>query len=278
MTDNLAEAVRLFEEPITYWREVGNVRSLSLVTQNLGLALSSGGQHERADRAARRERRAGAPRGGPGAPVLRAPLARPRAAARRGGARPGARAAQGEPGAVARARRPPGPDGVPGDAGRSSARAAPLGAELIGAAEGAREAAAAARQPDEEPWVAEVKARLREALGEDAFEAAAQSARGLKLTDAVEPRARDPAAGAAQARPAARPAVSAAPRAPMNTASERSNGPMCASLTARAATPSDQPPAITMRVCGPATRSMRSSRSRAPRPADSSAARHTSAG
>ena len=60
-----------------------------------------------------------------------------------------------------------------------------LGAELIGAAEAAREAAGAARQPDEERWVAEVKARLREALGEEAFATAADSGRGLELTEAV---------------------------------------------------------------------------------------------
>ena len=118
------------------------------------------------------------------------------------------------------------------------------------------------------------KAELREELGAEPFAAAVRDGGRGALRDAVARALR----AASQASPAARPAVSAAPRAPMNTASERSNGPTCASLTARAATPSDQPPAITSRVCGPATRAIRSSRSRAPRPADSSAARQTIAG
>ena len=42
-----------------------------------------------------------------------------------------------------------------------------IGAELIGAAEGAREAAGAARQPEEEAWVVEAKAGLRRALGDE---------------------------------------------------------------------------------------------------------------
>ena len=59
------------------------------------------------------------------------------------------------------------------------------GAELIGSAEAAREAVGAARQPDEEAWVAEVKASLRGALGDDAFAQAVRAGGVLSLTDAV---------------------------------------------------------------------------------------------
>ena len=59
------------------------------------------------------------------------------------------------------------------------------GAELIGAAEAIREAAGAARQPDEEAWVAEAMTTLRDALGEAALAAAVQRGRNLTLTAAV---------------------------------------------------------------------------------------------
>ena len=182
--DNLAEAVRLYEEPIAYWREVGNVRSLSLVTQNLGLALSGSGQHERAlellgesvvlarraeDPAhlssalrslARAQLLGAAAADPPALELLRESLA----LSRELGDRPGLA------------------EGLETLAGVVEPR---LGAELIGAAEGARETAGAARQPDEERWVAEVKARLREALGEGAFATAAESGRDLELPEAV---------------------------------------------------------------------------------------------
>ena len=105
-------------------------------------------------RAARRTRRTCPP-----------PCARsPRTAARRGGRGPAGARALRESLALSRELGDrPGLGGGPGDAGRRGR--ARLGAELIGAAEGAREAAGASRQPDEERWVAEVKARLREALG-----------------------------------------------------------------------------------------------------------------
>ena len=66
---------------------------------------------------------------------------------------------------------------------RSSSRA--TGAELIGSAEAAREAVGAARQPDEEAWVAKVKATLRDALGDEAFAQAVRAGGVLSLTDAV---------------------------------------------------------------------------------------------
>ena len=59
------------------------------------------------------------------------------------------------------------------------------GALLIGAAFALREAAGGIRQPDEEGFMQGVEARLREALGEEAFKAAAAEGGALELADAV---------------------------------------------------------------------------------------------
>ena len=59
------------------------------------------------------------------------------------------------------------------------------GALLIGAAYALREAAGGIRQPDEEDFMQDVEARLREALGEAAFKAAAAEGGALELADAV---------------------------------------------------------------------------------------------
>ena len=59
------------------------------------------------------------------------------------------------------------------------------GAVLIGAAYALREAAGGIRQPDEEEFMQGIEARLREALGEDAFASAAAEGGELELADAV---------------------------------------------------------------------------------------------
>ena len=59
------------------------------------------------------------------------------------------------------------------------------GALLIGAAYALREAAGGIRQPDEEDFMQAVEGRLREALGDDAFNAAAAAGGELELADAV---------------------------------------------------------------------------------------------
>jgi predicted ATPase/DNA-binding SARP family transcriptional activator len=59
------------------------------------------------------------------------------------------------------------------------------GAQLIGAANALREAAGGIRQPDEEEFMQRVEARLRAALGEDAFASAAAAGGELELADAV---------------------------------------------------------------------------------------------
>jgi hypothetical protein len=60
------------------------------------------------------------------------------------------------------------------------------GAELISAAEAARAAAGAARQPDEEAWVVAAKAALHDALGGAAYAEAVTVGRELSLEGAVE--------------------------------------------------------------------------------------------
>ncbi len=59
------------------------------------------------------------------------------------------------------------------------------GALLIGAANALREAAGGIRQPDEEDFMQGVEARLRETLGNEAFEAASAEGGELELADAV---------------------------------------------------------------------------------------------
>ena len=60
------------------------------------------------------------------------------------------------------------------------------GALLMGAAEAARAAAGAIRQPDEAAWVEATTASLRSALGAEAFEAALADGAALPLEAAVE--------------------------------------------------------------------------------------------
>ena len=111
----------------TLWREAGDVRSAQPRHPEPRARLQRRRAARARDRAAGRERRAGAPRGGPGAPLLGAALARPRAAARRGGAERRRSSCCGRAWRCRRARRPPGHPRVPGDAGRRrrAARRAP---------------------------------------------------------------------------------------------------------------------------------------------------------
>jgi hypothetical protein len=60
------------------------------------------------------------------------------------------------------------------------------GAQLMGAAEAARAAAGAIRQPDEAAWVEATTAALRATLGEEAFEAAHAEGAAFPLEAAVE--------------------------------------------------------------------------------------------
>jgi hypothetical protein len=60
------------------------------------------------------------------------------------------------------------------------------GALLVGAAEAARAAAGAIRQPDETTWIESTTASLRSALGPEAFESALAEGAELPLERAAE--------------------------------------------------------------------------------------------
>ena len=174
------EAIRLYEESTALWRGTDDDRGLSVITQNLGIAHSGAGNHERAvellEESVVLARRAGDPAHVSSA--LRS-LGRASLAARRGRLAIVKEALElswevrDRPGIV--------------ECLETVATVVEpeSGAELIGAAEAIREAAGAARQPDEEAWVAEAMTTLRAALGEAALAAAVQRGRNLTLTAAV---------------------------------------------------------------------------------------------
>jgi tetratricopeptide (TPR) repeat protein len=185
---DLAETLRLYEQPLRYYREAGDVRALSLITQNLGLAHSAAGEHERAIellaesvalarragdpahlsstmRSLARAQLLGASEQWPALELLKESLALSRELSDR----PGTLECLETLAAVA---------GRSGDPHQ--------GALLIGAAAAARVTAGATRQPDEDTWVYEVEAELRDALGDAAFAAAVREGERLELREAAD--------------------------------------------------------------------------------------------
>ena len=165
------------------WREVGNERGLSLITQNLGLAQSGAGRHERAaallEESVVLARRAGDP-------AHLASTLRSLGRALLIGDRDRAEVLPLVQEAFALSRELADRPGLAECLETLATVVDPqLGAQLIGAAEGAREAGGAARQPDEERWVSAVKERLRETLGPDGFAQAAREGARLDLREAV---------------------------------------------------------------------------------------------
>jgi predicted ATPase/DNA-binding SARP family transcriptional activator len=181
--EDFGEAIGRYEEAAAYYRESGPVRALSLTVQNLGIAHSRAGQHERAAellgesivlareagdpahlsstlRSLARALLLGPREPGPALGLLRESLA----LSEELGDRPGILECLETLAAVAEPR---------------------TGAELIGAAEGARDGAGATRQPDEDAWVTGVKGRLCEALGDEPFAAAVEAGRARALGDAI---------------------------------------------------------------------------------------------
>jgi predicted ATPase/DNA-binding SARP family transcriptional activator len=183
---DFVEAQRLYEHSTAYWREIGDIRELSLTTQNLGLAYSGAGEHERAvellGESVVLARDAGDPAHlsstlrslarvlllGPSEHSAIELLQESLALSGDLGDRPGILECLETLAAVVGRRGDP--------------RA---GALLIGAAAAARVSAGAARQPDEDAWVLEIEAELRDALGADAFAAAVGEGERLDLRDAV---------------------------------------------------------------------------------------------
>ena len=177
------EAIRLYERAVGIWRDAGEVAMLDVVTQNLGLAYSGAGGHDRAiellDDSVVLARGTGDP--AHVASALRS-LGRALLLGQRDSARALALLREGLALSIELDERP----GILETLETLAAVVEPrTGAELIGSAEAAREAVGAARQPDEEAWVAKVKATLREALGEEAFAQAVRAGGVLSLTAAV---------------------------------------------------------------------------------------------
>ncbi len=180
---DFATAIELYEQAAAIWRELGDDRGLSLMTQNLGITHSGAGDHERAvellEESVVLARRAGDPQHlsstlrslvrvlPPGArddaavrPIIEEALALSRDL----GDRPGVTECLETLASLVEPR---------------------TGAELIGAAEAAREAAGARRPSDEAAWVLDAKAALREALGDDGYATAVAAGRELTLAAAV---------------------------------------------------------------------------------------------
>ena len=181
------EAIERYERSTAYFRSVDEVRGLSLMTQNLGIAYSGVGNHERAvellTESVELARVAGDPAHltsalrtlarvrldeddqAPGLELLHEALEISRDLMER----PGIAEILDSLAAVAGQRDDP-----------------RTGALLIGAADGVRAVGGSARQPDEEVWLAPVEAALREALGERPFEAARAEGAALDLAEALD--------------------------------------------------------------------------------------------
>jgi predicted ATPase/DNA-binding SARP family transcriptional activator len=181
------QAIERYERSTAYFRRTDERRGLSLMAQNLGIAYSGSGDHERAvellTESVELARRVGDPAHltsalrtlarlrlaeddeTPGMTLLREALEISRDLMER----PGIAEILDSLAAVAARRDDP-----------------RTGALLIGAADGVRAVGGAARQPDEEEWLAPVEAGLRETLGDAEFEAARGEGRALDLADALE--------------------------------------------------------------------------------------------
>ena len=184
---DFAEVLRLYEQPLAHYREVRDVRLLSLVVQNLGLAHSGAGHHERAiellDESVVLSREAGDP-------AHLSSTLRSLARAQLAGASERAPALELLKESLALSGEISDRPGIlecletlAAVVGRGGDPVA--GAGLIGAAAAARVTAGATRQPDEDAWVREVEAELRQALGPDAYAAAVRAGERLDLRAAV---------------------------------------------------------------------------------------------
>jgi predicted ATPase/DNA-binding SARP family transcriptional activator len=182
------QAVRRYEESAAIARQLGDPLSLSLVTQNLAIAHDGVGRTDQAiallEESVDLARRAADP--AHIASAMRT-LARVLLAAESDHERAVALIRESLTHSLTLGDRPgmiECLETVAREAGRSGD--ARTGALLIGAAEAARAAAGAIRQPDENAWVDATTESLRAALGPEAFEAALADGAVLPLEDAVE--------------------------------------------------------------------------------------------
>ena len=182
------QAVRRYEEGAVIAREIGDPFGLSLVIQNLGIAHDGVGRRDRAiallEESVDLARRAADP--AHTASALRT-LARVLLAAETDHERAVELIRESLTHSLSLGDRPgmiECLETVAREAGRAGD--ARTGALLVGAAEAARAAAGAIRQPDETAWVEATTASLRAALGQEAFDAALADGAALPLEEAVE--------------------------------------------------------------------------------------------
>jgi predicted ATPase/DNA-binding SARP family transcriptional activator len=178
------QAVRRYEESATISRQIDDPFGLSLVIQNLGIAHDGVGRRDRAvellEESVALARRAGDP--AHTASALRT-LARVLLAGDTDRDRAMELIRESLTRSLDLGDRPGMIESLETVAGQAD----PLtGAALMGAAEAARSAAGAIRQPDETAWVEATTASLRTALGDEAFEAARADGAELPLEAAVE--------------------------------------------------------------------------------------------
>ena len=160
------QAVRHYEETRAYWARSGNMRGLSLILQNLGIAYEGSGRH--ADAVELLDESIGIARQVDDPAHLSSAL-RTQARILLADDDPAPALALLREGLALShdARRPARDGGDAGDDGRDRPprRRSPRGRAAIGAAAGTRAAAGAIRQPDEEQWVGGLETQLRAALG-----------------------------------------------------------------------------------------------------------------
>ncbi|HEX5618249.1 MAG TPA: BTAD domain-containing putative transcriptional regulator [Solirubrobacteraceae bacterium] len=179
------QAVRRYEEGAAILRDIDDPLGLSLVTQNLAIAHDGVGRRDRAiallEESVELARRAGDP-----AHIASALRTLARVLLADEGDRERARELIRE--SLTRSRdlgdRPGMIECLETVAGE--AVDVQTGALLLGAADAARTAAGAIRQPDETAWVEATTASLREALGPQAFAAAFADGAAMPLEDAVD--------------------------------------------------------------------------------------------
>jgi predicted ATPase/DNA-binding SARP family transcriptional activator len=182
------QAVRRYEEAAVISRDLGDPLGLSLVTQNLAIAHDGVGRRDRAiellEESVELARRAGDPAHTASAQrtlarvLLAGDADRERAMELIRESLTHSLSLGDRPGMIECL------ETVAGEAARSGD--ARTGALLMGAAEAARAAAGAIRQPDETAWFDATTESLRDALGSAAFENALAEGGGLELEDAVE--------------------------------------------------------------------------------------------
>ena len=182
------QAVRRYEEAAVISREIGDPLGLSLVTQNLAIAHDGVGRRDRAiallEESVELARRAGDP--AHTASALRT-LARVLLAGDADRARAMELIRESLSHSLSLGDRPGMIECLETVAGEAAHEGdARTGALLVGAAEAARAAAGAIRQPDETAWVEETTASLRSALGPEAFETARAEGVALPLEAAAE--------------------------------------------------------------------------------------------